>query len=158
VGCLPTSARKHLTADYARSGCGRSILGPGFNSRRLHFEGSPEQSRVVQRRPPSGRRCCIHALLEIRVGHSLALPISEVRRALPNLIHGFGPRARRTSVFLTAAHCAGSFGPRAHRTSCAVRSIAAAACVPGFGVLSGVVPVSDDIAIESETALAVSAG
>ena len=38
MGCLPTSARKHLTADYARSGCGRSILGPGFNSRRLHFK------------------------------------------------------------------------------------------------------------------------
>ena len=36
MGRLPTSARKHLTADYARSSCGRSILGPGFNSRRLH--------------------------------------------------------------------------------------------------------------------------
>ena len=37
MGRSPASGWRHSTADYARSGCGRSILGPGFNSRRLHF-------------------------------------------------------------------------------------------------------------------------
>jgi Fe-S cluster assembly protein SufB len=36
VGRPLASAWRHPTADYARSGCGRSLLGPGFNSRRLH--------------------------------------------------------------------------------------------------------------------------
>ena len=37
MGFLPASEWRHLTAKYARRRCGRSILGPGFNSRRLHI-------------------------------------------------------------------------------------------------------------------------
>ena len=36
VGRPLASAWRHPTADYARSGCGRSLLGPGFDSPRLH--------------------------------------------------------------------------------------------------------------------------
>lgn len=56
MGRSPTSARRHSTADYARRSCGRSILGPGFNSRRLH-------DKAVQHDPAAsrnGRRCCIY--------------------------------------------------------------------------------------------------
>ena len=36
VGRPLASDWRHPTADYARSGCGRSLLGPGFDSPRLH--------------------------------------------------------------------------------------------------------------------------
>jgi hypothetical protein len=82
VGRLPTSARRHLTADYARSSCGRSILGPGFNSRRLH-ENEVQHDSAASR---NGRRCSFPSRVCVQTSRppvGNALTVSFAARADP---------------------------------------------------------------------------
>ena len=55
MGCPLASRRGHQSVGYARSACGRSSFGPGFDSPRLHFKKVQDDATASR----NGRRCRI---------------------------------------------------------------------------------------------------